>query len=49
MAILFSPGSAEQARLAEPLRRALSHAIALAEGGAGVLALDALIVVREPR
>jgi len=39
MAILFSPGSAEQARLAEPLRRALSHAIALAEGGAGVLAL----------
>jgi PAS domain S-box-containing protein len=39
MAILWPTGVAEQARASEGLRRALGHAVALAEAGAGVLAL----------
>ncbi len=39
MAILWPSGAAETARAADALRRALGHAIVLAEGGAGVLVL----------
>ena len=39
MAILWPMGSAEPSRTGGALRRALSHAVALVEGGAGVLAL----------
>src|SRR5438270_4499891 len=39
MAILWPTTQPEQARPGEALRRALGHAVALVEGGAGVLAL----------
>jgi PAS domain S-box-containing protein len=39
MAILWPTGTPEQTRPGEALRRALGHAVALVEGGAGVLAL----------
>lgn len=39
MAILWPTGNVEQSRTSSALRRALGHAVALAEGGAGVLAL----------
>jgi PAS domain S-box-containing protein len=41
MAILWPTGTAEQVRQSEALRRALSNAVALVEGGAGVLVLPA--------
>jgi PAS domain S-box-containing protein len=40
MAILWSTGTGEQLRQGSALRRALSNAVALVEGGAGVLALS---------
>jgi PAS domain S-box-containing protein len=49
MAILWPTSLPEQAKPGEALRRALGHAVALAEGGAGVLALRSDGDGEEPR
>ena len=49
MAILWPTSLPEPAKPGEALRRALGHAVALAEGGAGVLALRSDGDGEEPR